>query len=61
MLNTILNIYIIILMIAVLIFVGYMVITYIREAVRTADEREKNYNDLINACNEFLDKVNKED
>ena len=61
MANIILNIFIVILMIAILIFVGYMVITYIREAVRTADEREKNYNDLMNACNEFLDKVNKED
>lgn len=61
MANIILNIFIVILMIAVLIFVGYMVITYIREAVRTADEREKNYNDLMNACNELLDKVNKED
>ena len=61
MANIILNVFIIILMIAVLIFVGYMVTTYIREAVRTADEREKNYNDLMNACNEFLDKVNKED
>ena len=61
MANIILNVFIIILMIAVLIFVGYMVTTYIREAVRTADEREKNYNDLMNACNEFLDRVNKED
>ena len=61
MANIILNVFIIILMIAVLIFVGYMVIVYIREAVRTADEREKNYNDLMNACNEFLDKVNKND
>ena len=61
MANIILNVFIIILMIAVLIFVGYMVTTYIREAIRTADEREKNYNDLMNACNEFLDKVNKED
>lgn len=59
--DIILNIYIIILMIAVLIFVGYIVITYIREAIRTADRREKNYNDLMNACNEFLDKINKED
>ena len=61
MANIILNVFIIIFMIAVLIFVGYMVITYIREAIRTADEREKNYNDLMNAYNEFLNKVNKED
>ena len=59
--DTILGVFIIIFIIITASLMAYGAVSCIKERVKIADEREKNYNDLMNAYNEFLDKVNKED
>ena len=59
--DTILGVFIIIFIIITASLMAYEAVSCIKERAKIADEREKNYNDLMNACNEFLDRVNKED
>ena len=59
--DTILGVFIIILVIITSSLMVYEAVLCIKERAKIADEREKNYKDLMNACNEFLDKINKED